>query len=108
MADISGVELVVGGVVTGVTAAGGGVVAWFAKQVVGVRDDVRTIKTKLYGDTNDERRDGIVSKVEHIETVVEDIDRRVVDVESRTAHIEKVCSVQHGEKVFFRPSTEGA
>ena len=107
MADVTGAEMIVGVVVTGATAAGGAVVAWFAKQVVGVRDDVRTIKTKLYGDENEEQRQGLVTEVHTIHGVVDDIDKRVVGVEGRVSHIEKICAVQHGE-IIFRDAPEGA
>lgn len=91
MADISETHVIMGFIVAGFT----GILGWFAKQVVEMRDGLRSIKQKLYGDDNQSEPDGLITEVHSIRGTVEDIDRRLIDVEVRTQLVEQTLAINH-------------
>lgn len=97
MAEITAAELAVGAAGTVLTGAGGVIVKWFADQVIEVRDSMRSINHKLYGDPNQKTPDGLIADVNAASTMVIQVDGRVSALETRVAVVERGCIAQHGD-----------
>lgn len=110
---ITGLEYIVGGAGTIATGAVGATIHWFAKQVVGTRDDVKDLKAELksdiesirqalYGDPKSKVPDGLIVGQSATMSAVSALDTRVSSLEARIGSVEGVCEAMHGN-VIIRP-----
>lgn len=100
MAEITGTEIVVGGLLTAVGAGSSAVLAWFARTIVEVRDHTRIMKQSLHGDPMSKTDTGLMGRVADIAEHTDRAHSRIDDIEPRIEAVEKTCVMIHGNVIM--------